>query len=105
MDLSIKVRKVVHNNENRIIISFPYEEELVLLIKKFEDARWSKTHRAWHIPQNKYNISDIFKVFKNKAWVDYRGFSRKDVLETTVESGKRGAKTVLEEKIIRFSLL
>lgn len=99
MDLSIKVRKVVHNNENRIIISFPYEEELVLLIKKFEDARWSKTHRAWHIPQNKYNISDIFKVFKNKAWVDYRGFSRKDVLETTVESGKRGAKTVLEEKI------
>lgn len=99
MDLSIKVRKVVHNNENRIIISFPYEEELVLLIKKFEDARWSKTHRAWHIPQNKYNISDIFKVFKNKAWVDYRDFSRKDVLETTVESGKRGAKTVLEEKI------
>lgn len=99
MDLSIKVRKVVHNNENRIIISFPYEEELVLLIKKFEDARWSKTHRAWHIPQNKYNISDIFKVFKNKAWVDYRDFSRKDVLDTTVESGKRGAKTVLEEKI------
>lgn len=99
MDLSIKVRKVVHNNENRIIISFPYEEELVLLIKKFEDARWSKTHRAWHIPQNKYNISDIFKVFKNKAWVDYRDFSRKDVLVTTVESGKRGAKTVLEEKI------
>ena len=99
MDLSIKVRKVVHNNENRIIISFPYEEELVLLIKKFEDARWSKTHRAWHIPQNKYNISDIFKVFKNKAWVDYRGFFFKDVLETTVESGKRGAKTVLEEKI------
>lgn len=99
MDLSIKVRKVVHNNENRIIISFPYEEELVLLIKKFEDARWSKTHRAWHIPQNKYNISDIFKVFKNKAWVDYRDFSRKDVLETTVESGKRGTKTVLEEKI------
>lgn len=99
MDLSIKVRKVVHNNENRIIISFPYEEELVLLIKKFEDARWSKTHRAWHIPQNKYNISDIFKVFKNKAWVDYRDFSRKDVLDTTVESGKRGTKTVLEEKI------
>ena len=99
MDLSIKVRKVVHNNENRIIISFPYEEELVLLIKKFEDARWSKTHRAWHIPQNKYNISDIFKVFKNKAWVDYRDLKRKDVLETTVESGKRGAKTVLEEKI------
>jgi integrase/recombinase XerD len=100
MGLSVKVKNVVHNNENRILLYFPFDKELVELVKQFNDARWSKTHRAWHIPQNKYNISDIYKVFKTKAWIDYKEYSIKTpLLEATIENGIKGTKAILEQKL------
>lgn len=105
MSLRVKIKKVVHNNENRILLYFPFDNKLTELVKKFDDARWSKTYRAWHIPQKKYNISDIFKVFKNNAWVDYNEFTTKThFLDTIVDNGIRGTKEVLEVKLSNETL-
>ncbi|REH50592.1 site-specific recombinase XerD [Tenacibaculum gallaicum] len=40
-----------HNGENRIFISFQYTiEKKNALRKRFPSAKWSKTKRAWHLP-------------------------------------------------------
>ncbi|CAG0970337.1 Tyrosine recombinase XerD [Flavobacteriales bacterium] len=69
--ISVKVVPAEHKNEPRILLFFPKDKELIQLVKKFKDARWSSTLRAWHIPQKEYSVSDVFTLFKGKAWIDY----------------------------------
>lgn len=68
---SVKVILAEHKNEPRILLFFPKDKELIQLVKKCKDARWSCTLRAWHIPQKEYSLSDVFALFKGKAWIDY----------------------------------
>ena len=44
--------KINHREEKRIKVDFPYNQQIAVTIKQINDARWSKTHRAWHIPDN-----------------------------------------------------
>jgi integrase/recombinase XerD len=44
--------KINHREEKRIKVDFPYNQQIALTIKQIPDARWSKTHRAWHIPDD-----------------------------------------------------
>ena len=46
----MKASKIVHKNENRIKIDFPYNQVISSKIKQIPGTRWSKTHTAWHIP-------------------------------------------------------
>jgi integrase/recombinase XerD len=46
----MKASKIVHKNETRIKIDFPFNQEVSFKIKQIPEARWSKTHKAWHIP-------------------------------------------------------
>lgn len=48
----MKASKIVHKDEVRIRVDFPFNQEIVSKIKQIPDARWSNTHRAWHIPYN-----------------------------------------------------
>jgi integrase/recombinase XerD len=44
--------KINHKNERRIKVDFPYNQEISRVFKQIKDARWSRTHRAWHIPDS-----------------------------------------------------
>ncbi len=46
----MKLSKVTHRNEIRIRVDFPYDTGLVAKVRTIDDARWSKTMRAWHVP-------------------------------------------------------
>jgi len=49
----MKASKIVHKEEPRIKIDFPFNKEIASKLRQIPDARWSKTHKAWHIPYNK----------------------------------------------------
>ena len=57
----MKVSKIIHRNETRIRVSFPFDAALTLKLKQIPDARWSKTHGAWHVPYT----SEAFKQLKS----------------------------------------
>jgi len=59
----MKASKIVHNNENRIKIEFPFNQEIASKIRQIVDARWSKTHVAWHIPYNKEAYCQLIRLF------------------------------------------
>ena len=46
----MKASKIIHRNETRIRVDFPYNTEMVSLLRQIADTRWSKTMGAWHVP-------------------------------------------------------
>ena len=60
---NMKACKIVHNNEERIRVDFPYNNALTLKIRQIPDARWSRTLGAWHIPNNEESYDQLTQLF------------------------------------------
>jgi len=59
----MKASKIVHKREERIKIDFPFNQEIVSKIRQIPDARWSKTHGAWHVPFSKDAYNQLIRLF------------------------------------------
>ncbi len=59
----MQASKIFHNNQNRIKIDFPFDRNKVLLLKKLDDVKWSKTQNAWHIPYTKKSFDQLLQIF------------------------------------------
>jgi integrase/recombinase XerD len=59
----MKASKIVHKNEIRIKIDFPFNQETASKLKQIPDARWSKTYNAWHVPYTKAAIDHLKNIF------------------------------------------
>lgn len=46
---------IKHRGESRIAVYFEKNSELITRIKRLEDARWSPSLKAWHIPDTEEN--------------------------------------------------
>jgi site-specific recombinase XerD len=59
----IKATKIIHKEQIRIKVDFPYNQESIALLRQVEGAKWSATHRAWHIPYNKEAFGKLKSLF------------------------------------------
>ena len=59
----MKARKIHHKKEERIKIEFPYNVQTTNLLREIDDAKWSQTHRAWHIPYTKEAFRHLLSLF------------------------------------------
>ena len=59
----MKVSKIIHRNETRIRVDFPYNNEMVSKLRQIPDAKWSKTFAAWHIPYTKEAYEQLKGLF------------------------------------------
>ncbi len=59
----MKASKIIHRSEARIRVDFPYNQEMVSLLRQIADARWSKTLGAWHIPYTKEAFGQLKALF------------------------------------------
>ncbi len=50
---SITYKPIVHRGEKRILVIFAKDAALIKQLRAKTDARWSKTHTAWHIADTK----------------------------------------------------
>ncbi|HMV15878.1 MAG TPA: site-specific integrase [Chitinophagales bacterium] len=46
---------VKYKKQERIAVYFKYDVNLIQQIKKYDDAQWSYTLKAWHLPNNEEN--------------------------------------------------
>lgn len=67
---SVKLEKVHHKGEDRILLRFEYDKELISLARTIEDCRWSATYRSWHVTNCPANLREIFRLFRGKAIID-----------------------------------
>ena len=59
----MKASKIIHRSVARIRVDFPYNQEMVSLLRQIADARWSKTLGAWHIPYTKEAFGQLKALF------------------------------------------
>lgn len=59
----MKATKIIHRNETRIRVDFPYNREMVLKLRQIADVRWSKTMGAWHIPYTREAFEQLKTLF------------------------------------------
>lgn len=77
--------RVIHKGERRISLSFGYDENLIMIVKKIEGARWSSLMKFWHIPDSGNIKGNLLDAFRGQAFVDYSSLDK-------VEADKPGAK-------------
>jgi len=65
----IEVRPIEHRNQQLLGLFFPYDVQITTILRHM-DARWSKTHNCWHLPNNRENLKKLFTELKGKAWID-----------------------------------
>jgi integrase/recombinase XerD len=51
--IKITYKPIVHRGEKRILVIFAKDAALIKALRAKTDARWSKTHAAWHIADTK----------------------------------------------------
>lgn len=59
----MKASLLIHKDEKRIKIDFPYNNDHTAKLRQIPDAKWSKTHSAWHIPYTKSSFELLKKLF------------------------------------------
>ncbi|MBL7940723.1 MAG: tyrosine-type recombinase/integrase [Flavobacteriales bacterium] len=59
-----------HRDGPRVALKFPHDAELIAIAQAL-GARWSRTHRVWHLPPGPKTVPQVFAAYKGKAWVDY----------------------------------
>ena len=67
---TIILKPVNHRGAERLIVQFPYDNELIALLKKVEGATFSSTLENWHIANNRENLKELFRLFKGIAFLD-----------------------------------
>lgn len=68
---NIVAERVMHKGLDRVTLRFPYDAELITIVKGMPDARWSQQMGCWHIENSSDIIAAILKAFYGKAYVDY----------------------------------
>jgi integrase/recombinase XerD len=59
----IKATKIIHREQTRIKVDFPYNQAFIALVRQIEDAKWSATHKAWHIPYTQEAFGKLKSLF------------------------------------------
>lgn len=68
---TVIAERVIRDSGSRVALRFPYDNELINIVRGLPDAKWSSGERYWHISYSADVISMLFNAFNGKAYVDY----------------------------------
>ncbi len=67
----IIVEQKIHNGEKRYFFIYAYNLDANIVIKGINDAKYSATHKAWHIPSDKVLLKEVYLKLKSKFEFDF----------------------------------
>jgi len=99
--------RVIHNGEQRICLRFPYDEELIRIVKQIKDIRWSSEMKAWHFPDNGHPVPGLIERFRGHAFVDISLLIKKitDKPVREADSGNINKAIVADQKNDKESII
>ncbi len=105
----MKASKISHKGETRIKVNFPFNAEIASRLKQIQDARYSATHRAWHIPYTKYAFEQLKNLFPDVEYPQKvtslqheKGESFPSPVELSANAAQRSVKNKTGVSIIVF---
>mgnify|MGYP000114959986 CR=1 FL=1 len=83
----IKITTGTHRDKDVVFLSFEKDEALIEIVRQIKGRAWSASKRMWYIPYGEFNKEELFRLFKNKAWLDFSAFVplRKKALQPAPE--------------------
>ena len=87
MKKKIFLKRILHRDKWRILISFKYDAVLTGLIKKIKGSFFSNTYKGWYVDENDQNLAQIFILLKEEAEIDATGLLRESLPSEPVDSG------------------
>ncbi|MCE5332379.1 MAG: phage integrase N-terminal SAM-like domain-containing protein [Bacteroidales bacterium] len=100
----MKASKIIHRNETRIRVDFPYNQELVSKLKQIPDARWSKTMSAWHIPYTKEAFGHLKEMFPEVEYEKSIPVEKPIIKNALIKASKSTELSPLNEQTERIEL-
>jgi len=79
--ITVIVERVLHDSGIRVALKFPYDRDLVEVVKTLPDARWSIRLKCWHISEVENIEAILLEKLSRHAFVDYSALRRKDIAE------------------------
>lgn len=83
---TILVEKIIHHDENRLLLRFKWNKQLIDMVKSIPDRKWSDTLKAWHVPNSPESKVILSKLPENEItirWVDQIKVNPKPAIEAT----------------------
>jgi integrase/recombinase XerD len=59
----MKASGIEINGEKRIKVEFPFDQEIVSMIKKISGAMWNPAMKAWHLPYSRITFDQLKRIF------------------------------------------
>ena len=59
-----------HKGEERIFVDFAYSKTMNGLVRQVQGAKWSQTHKQWHLPSEKNSIKNLQRKVDLLATLD-----------------------------------
>jgi integrase/recombinase XerD len=89
----IKTEIIVHNDQLRIKLDFPYDVNISNKIKQISGAAWSKTHKAWHIPHTDEAIDELKVQFQEIEAIAIKTENKINTIQTKLDEEYAGELT------------
>jgi len=86
--ITVIAERVRHDSGMRVALKFPYDQEVIDLIRKLPDVRWSKRMQCWHIADSDDVITLLLTTLSEFVFVDYKALRRQDLAERVREIRK-----------------
>jgi hypothetical protein len=86
----IKASTILHYEKKRIKVEFPYNNIFIAKLKQIDDAHWSKTHNAWHIPNTKISFEKLKELFPEIEYpIQKEEINNEEQIQTDERSGNK----------------
>jgi len=72
----IKLRKSIHKNQNVVCIEFPYNLQVMGVLRNNTPAAWSRTMGCWYIAERDFNLNDFFHTMQHAAYINYSALNK-----------------------------
>jgi len=70
---TITLTNGIHKGNKVVFLSFEKDNDLISVVKTIKGSRWSASNVKWYIPEESFEKSQLFRLFKGKAWLNYSG--------------------------------
>lgn len=68
--LTITLDLVKHKGKQIVLLKFPYDNQLIAIVRQLPNATWSNTHKSWYTTSTIDSLHQIQKLFTDLAIID-----------------------------------
>lgn len=89
MKKKIFLKRILHRDKWRILISFKYDAVITGLLKQIKGIVYSNTYKGWYVDDNQQNLDEIYRLLKEEADIDNSALLKDTSIRTEPDEGRR----------------